>query len=64
MKKRCLVKKISRETGDELFLVETHGYGAAWSKLIKDAMIFESKQAAQDHIDAQHLHNAKPEVTK
>ncbi len=62
--KKCIIVKLTDEEGDEIFLVNTHGYGPAWSSQKEDAQVFESKISANDFIDEKQLHNARTEELK
>lgn len=60
-----IVKRVYSDDGDDidLYLVETGGYGASWTKRMDEAKIFSSKASAERHIAAAILHNAKATLT-
>ena len=45
--KKSIVYKIKNEDGETIYLVDTHGYGAAWSSDKSDARIFKSIASAK-----------------
>ncbi len=54
---RAFIQKTGFD-GRQRFLVNTYGYGPAWSMDRASAWMFVSIASAQRHIESQQLHNA------
>lgn len=59
LKKKCVIQKPAFGSGDPVFLVNTYGYGQAWSGNVSDARVFNSKSQAQNHIKERQLYEAR-----